>query len=148
MVRLRKAPICPKCGERIGEIHKKREAWESPMYGDSFIEWDWAGHICAPIDINIKQDEELEQEYRRITSLERENGMHNWIRISAFIEFVKEEKKKAQVEVLEEIMKTTEYIPCTSSDIKIRKWRGVGAQLVRNKIRKQIEQLKQEIGED
>lgn len=44
----RKAPICPKCGQGIGGIYKDQS--NVPMMhriiGDTFIRWDFEGHVC------------------------------------------------------------------------------------------------------
>jgi len=43
----RNPPTCVFCGKVIAkEIHTKRESWQPPIYGDSFIGWKYFKHNC------------------------------------------------------------------------------------------------------
>jgi hypothetical protein len=47
MARKRTPPKCPNCGETIAKaVYKKRESWQQPFVGDSFLKWEYLKHEC------------------------------------------------------------------------------------------------------
>ena len=42
----REAPVCIICGQPIRGIYRKQD---KDFIGDSFIRWDYHGHVCPPV---------------------------------------------------------------------------------------------------